>query len=202
MSHNQSLPDASFRRRRRLGDSVPGCLLTIALVLGGSIWGYFKFFHYSKLNTAGSNHKTFVAADNRPAYLEYGRRFRNNFSVSGKAMLQQNHKLIKDFKAGKYKGRESVFEEETKTFINALNTNIADFDGQLVPTNLEKPHINLSKAHGLCYQSVQHLRDAMKEEGPERDRLVKESERLLKEAWKLGTSAIREHTVIWGRDGT
>ena len=202
MSQTQTLQMAVHHRRRRLGDSVPGCLLAIALVLGGSIWGYFKFFHYGALVNAGKNHKTFVAKDNWPAYLEYGRRFRGSVSVSVKGMLQQNYAMISDVKKGKYKDRESVFEADTKAFINVLLESVTDFDGQQVPTVLEKSHIMVSKAHGLCYESVLLLKEAQGEEGAERARLIKEAEKKMQDAWKQGMAGVKEHKRVWSAHGT
>jgi len=44
---------------KRRGDLIPGFLLFVAIVLGGSIWGYFKFLHWRPLSLAGHNHKSF-----------------------------------------------------------------------------------------------------------------------------------------------
>lgn len=202
MSQTANLNTAVHYRRRRLGDSVPGCLLAIALVLGGSIWGYFKFFHYSKLANAGKNHTTFVAKDNWPAYLEYGRRFRTGFALSVEGFLKQNYRLLTDYKKGKYKERDGAFNEETKALIDILLNCITDFDGQQVPTVLEKSHVLLSRSHGLCYESILLLREAHGAEGAERTQLLKESEKKMNEAWKAGTAGSKEHRRVWAAHGT
>ena len=189
-------------RRRRLGDSVPGCLLFIAVVLGGSIWGYFQFIHWRPLVLAGHNHKTFVERKNWPAYLEYGRRFRVGFAFGIKAMCQQNYNLIKKFKKGEYKDDSGAFEADTKDFMNQLLESVQQFDGQEVPKRLEPAHIKVARCHGLCYESVLSLREANKAEGAERERLVKDAEKKAKDAWKMGDAGVKEFFRIWAASGT
>jgi hypothetical protein len=202
MAQVGSVQVAWQKRRRRLGDSVPGCLLFIAIAIGGTIWGYFQFVHWRPLVRAGNAHKTFVQSKNWPAYLEYGRRFRVGFSFGVKAMCTQNYNLIKDFKKGAYKDNPDGFEADTKAFMNGLLESVTQFDGQEVPVRLESPHKKVSKAHGLCYESILFLKEANKAEGAERDRLVKESEKKAKEAWQVGTAGVNEFKRIWSSTGT
>ena len=44
---------------KRRGNIIPGIFLFLAIVIGGSIWAYFKFVHWRPLTLAGRNHKTF-----------------------------------------------------------------------------------------------------------------------------------------------
>lgn len=185
------------RRRRRLGDSIPGCLLFIAIAIGGSIWGYFQFVHWGPLVKAGNNHKTFSQRKNWPAYLEYGRRFRTGFAFGTKAMCQQNYDLLKRFKKGEYKSEPDRFDQDCKEFMNALLESVQQFDSQEVPAVLDAAHRKVSRTHGLCYESVLFLREANHAEGGERDRLVKEAEKKMKEAWKLGDQGVKEFFRIW-----
>ena len=194
--HQASLLTRSGHRRRRLGESVGGCLLTIAIVLGGSIWGYFKFFHYSGLTKAGNNHKVFDEEDNHAAVIEYGRRFRTVFAFQGKAMTKQNWNIIVKFKKGKYKS-EGSFTADIKGFITALHDSIQDFDGQQVPKKLNGAHKKLSLCHKSCYESARALEEAFELEGVEREAKVKEAESKCKEAFKLQDSAVKEYYRIW-----
>ncbi len=202
MSQGGQLQGAWGRRRRRLGDSVPGCLLFIALVIGGSIWTYFKFVHWRPLTLAGNNHKTFDYKKNSAAYLEYGRRMRTGFGYQVRAMCGQNADLIKKFKKGEYKENKSLFDEETSAFCNSLLDSIQQFDGQQVPNVLEKSHAKISKCHKLCYESVQALREAYGSEGAEQTRLVKEAEKKLKDAWVTGSAGVKLHDSIWANTRT
>lgn len=202
MSQGGQLQGAWHRRRRRLGDSVPGCLLFIAVVIGGSIWGYFKFIHWRPLTLAGHNHKTFVQKKNAPAYLEYGRRFRTGFSFQVRTMCVQNADIIKKFKAGEYKEHKDEFDADTSTFCNGLLESIEQFDGQQVPDVLEKSHAKISNSHRLCYESIQALREAYGAEGAEQQQLVREAEKKMKEAWTTGDAGVKLHKAIWDRTGT
>lgn len=190
------------KRRKRLGDSIPGCLLAIALAIGGSIWGYFQFVHWKPLVKAGNNHRTFPYKKNIPAYLEYGRRFRTGFDFGSKGMVKNNYELVKKFKKGAYKDNPGEFDSESKAFMNQLLDSIQQFDGQEVPDVLEKAHRQVARAHGLCYESILFLREANKAEGAERDRLVKESEKKALEAWKTAHAGVTLFYQIWDRTGT
>lgn len=202
MSQGGQLQGAWHRRRRRLGDSVPGCLLFIAIVIGGSIWGYFKFIHWRPLTLAGHNHKTFDYKKNAPAYLEYGRRMRTGFAFQVRAMCGQNAEIIKKFKAGTYKNNKDEFDADTSSFCNSLLESIEQFDGQQVPNVLEKAHAKIANCHRLCYESVQALREAYGSEGAEQQRLLKEAEKKMKEAWTTGDSGVKLHNAIWARTTT
>lgn len=185
------------KRQRRLGESVAGCLLFIAIVLGGSIWAYFKFVHYRPLTQADTNYKTFKEKDNWGAYLEYGRRFRDHFGLQVRNMVSHNQQLITRFKKGEYKNDPDRFENETKEFINALRDDIIDFNGQQVPSSLERSHKGIAKAHRLCYESVLALQAAQASEGAERDKFLKDAERLLRDAWKVGNEGVQEYKRAW-----
>lgn len=202
MVHGGQLQGAWHKRRRRLGDSVPGCLLFIAIVLGGSIWGYFKFVHWRPLVNAGHNHKTFDYKKNPNAFLEYGRRMRTFFAFQVRGMCDQNKDLIKKFKAGEYKEHKDVFEQDASNLCNAMLDTIQQFDGQEVPNVLNASHSKISAAHRLCYESVQSLREAYDAEGAEQSRLVKEAEKKLKEAQATGATGVKEFYSIWARTST
>ncbi|MBT9587852.1 hypothetical protein IV102_31245 [bacterium] len=202
MSQVGNVQVAWQKRRRRLGDSVPGCLLFIAVVIGGSIWAYFQFVHWRPLARAGNNNKNFQQSKNWPAYLEYGRRFRTGFKFGVKAMCTQNYTMIKRFKQGDFKDSPDQFDNEAKEYMNQLLESVIQFDGQEVPIRLDKPHKKISKAHGLCYESILFLKDANKAEGVERAQLVKEAEKKAKEAWTIGQSGVREMEHIWNTTGT
>ncbi len=191
-----SLLRRSGLRRRRLGESVGGCLLMIAIVLGGSIWGYFKFFHYGNLTKAGNNHVVFDEEDNHGAVIEYGRRFRQHFAIQGRAMTKQNWDMIVKFKKGKYKS-ENAFTADVKGFITALHDSISDFDGQQVPKKLNGSHSKMSLCHKACYESTRALEEAWSLEGAERDAKVKEAESKCKEAFKLQQSSVLEYQRVW-----
>lgn len=202
MSQGGQLQGAWGRRRRRLGDSVPGCLLFIAIVIGGSIWSYFKFIHWRPLTLAGHNHKTFAYKKNSAAYLEYGRRMRTGFGYQVRGMCQQNADMIKKFKRGEYKENKAEFDTDTSTFCNTLLDFIQQFDGQQVPDVLERSHAKISSCCRLCYESTQALREAYGAEGAEQTRLVKEAEKKLKEAWETGNAGVKLHDSIWARTST
>lgn len=200
MSQGGQLQRAWHRRRRRLGDSVPGCLLFIAIVIGGTMWGYFKFFHWRDLVNAGHNHKTFDYKKNSAAYLEYGRRMRTGFSFQVRAMCGQNADIIKKFKKGEYREHKAEFDADTSAFCDSLLDSIQQFDGQQVPNILEKSHAKIAACHRLCYESVQALREAYGAEGAEQARLLKEAEKKLKEAYTTGSAGVKLHNDIWLRN--
>lgn len=202
MQRGNQVQGAWYKRRRRLGDSVPGCLLFIGIVLGGSIWAYFKFVHWRPLTLAGHNFKTFQYKQNIPAYLEYGRRMRNGFASQVKAMCSQNSDIITKMKAGKYKDNKADFDRDTTDFCNSLLESIQQFDGQQVPDVLAKSHAKVANCHRLCYESVQSLREAYVAEGAEQARLIKEAEKKYREAWAQGTAGVREHQEVWSRTST
>lgn len=54
---------------KRRGNFLPGFLLFLAIVLGGAIWGYFKFVHWRPLVNAGHNHRTFAYKSAQPERL-------------------------------------------------------------------------------------------------------------------------------------
>jgi len=197
MSQGGQLQGAWHRRRRRLGDSVPGCLLFIAIVIGGTIWGYFKFIHWRPLTLAGHNHKTFPYKKNVPAYLEYGRRMRSGFAFQVRAMVAQNASLIKKFKSKEYQDNKEQFEADTSEFCNVLLDSIQQFDGQQVPDVLNKEHTNISICHRLCYESTLLLIQAYGAEGAEQSKLLKQSENKMKEAWKYGDSGVKQFFLEW-----
>lgn len=202
MVHGGQLQGAWHKRRRRLGDSVPGCLLFIAIVIGGSIWGYFKFVHWRHLTLAGKHHVTFDYKKNVAAYLEYGRRVRTGFAFQVKAMTDQNRDLIKKFKSGEYKDSKEAFDADTTTLCNALLDSIQQFDGQQVPNVLNSPHTKIAICHRLVYESVQALREAYAAEGAEQTRLLKEAEKKQKDAFTQGSAGVREFYAIWARTST
>jgi|EP01012_Entosiphon_sulcatum_P034902 hypothetical protein len=197
MVHGGQLQGAWHKRRRRLGDSVPGCLLFIAIVLGGIIWGYFKFIHWRPLVNAGHMHKTFPYKKNPPACLEYGRRMRTFFSFQARAMCDQNKELIKKFKAGDYKDHKDLFDADCSALCNSMLDTIQQFDGQEVPDLLNAPHTKISTAHKYCYESVQSLVEAYGAEGAEQSRLVKEAEKKLSQAAAAESTGIKEFNSIW-----
>lgn len=202
MSQGGQLQGAWHRRRRRLGDSVPGCLLFIALIIGGSIWGYFKFVHWRPLTLAGKNHKTFPYKKNIPAYLEYGRRMRSGFAFQIRGMVSQNAQLIKKFKTKEYKDNKAQFDTDTTEFCNLLLDSITQFDGQQVPDVLNQEHTKISICHRLCYESTLLLVQAYGAEGAEQDKLVKESEKKMKEAWKYGDGGVKQFFTDWAKTPT
>ncbi|MBS2036650.1 hypothetical protein JST97_16790 [bacterium] len=202
MVHGGQLQGAWHKRRRRLGDSVPGCLLFIAIVIGGSIWGYFKFVHWRPLTRAGHNHTTFDYKKNIPAYLEYGRRMRTGFSFQITAMCDQNRTIINNYKKGEYKGHSDTFESDCTTLCNALLDSIQQFDGQQVPNVLDKAHSKIANCHRLVFESIQALREADAAEGADHQRLIKEAEKKAKEAYTQGMAGVREYNAVWTRTST
>lgn len=197
MSQSGTLDRAWGRRRRRLGDSVPGCLLFIALVLGGSIWGYFKFVHWRDLVNADTRYKTFVEKKNWAAYLEYGRRFRQHYDVSTSMMTKQCHDIVKRYEKGEYKGNAEQLQREIQEYKNALLESIQEFNGQEVPQTLEKPHKQIAAAHRLCYESMLELEAAAATEGAESTTYAKNARKKCNEAYKMQAAGKALFYQLW-----
>lgn len=187
------------RRRSRLGESTMGCLLMIALVLGGSIWAYFKFFAYRLLVNADAPNAitTFEAKENPPAYLEYGRRFRDQFAQQVKHMVGQQQQMLTRFKKGEYKNSPEKLDQQLKEFINALNDSVSDFNGQQVPSTLKASHVNVARCYRLCYESALALQAAAGSEGAERTSYLKQADKLLLDAWRAGSTGVTQHKQLW-----
>lgn len=183
--------------RQRRGTGIAGCLVALALVLGLTVWGYFKFFHYAKLVNAGHNHQTFAEQTNWPAVLEYGRRVRTNFSVSATAMTRQNDQILRKFQRGEYDHNTEAFERETSEFIDLLLQDVTQFDSQQVPKFLDSPHIKISKAHGQCYETMVNLRAASSSQGAERTGYLRKAVENAKEATQSGNTGLTEFRRIW-----
>ena len=182
---------------RTRDDFINGLAIVLwaALCTACGLWSLYILHCHHGL--AGHNHKTFRYKKNAPAYLEYGRRFRTGFGFQVRAMCGQNADIIKKFKAGAYKEHKDEFEADTTAFCNALLESIEQFDGQSVPDVLEKSHIKISNCHRLCYESVQALREAYSSEGAEQQRLVREAEKKLKDAWTTGDAGVKLFNAIW-----
>jgi len=181
----------------------------LAIVLWGALctacglWSLYVFTGpHCTWTLAGHNHPTFRYKKNAPAYLEYGRRMRTGFGFQVRAMCGQNADLIKKFKAGEYKDRRDEFNADTSAYCNALLESIEQFDGQQVPDVMEKSHAKISNCHRLCYESIQALREAYSSEGAEQQRLLKEAEKKMKEAWTTGDAGLKLHNAIWARTKT
>lgn len=187
------------RRRSRLGESTMGCLLMIAVVLGGTIWGYFKFFAYRGLVNADAPGQvvSFAERENWPAYLEYGRRFRDHFAQQVKHMVTQQQTLITRFKKGDFKSDGEKLEQLLTEYINSLNDSIADFNGQQVPSTLKTSHISVAKCYRLCYESALALRSAQASEGIDRTTYLKQADDLLLKAWRAGNAGVTQHRQLW-----
>jgi len=198
MRHNGQLQIASARRRGRLGESVAGCLFAIALVLGGCIWGYFRFVHWKPLVQAETGFKTFQDKKNWPARLEYGRRLRGPFDIAVRGMADQVFQRVKRYKKGEFKEDKALFEQECKTFKDQLLTSISDFNGQEVPATLEKPHRMMARVHKLCYEATLSLETAEASEGLDRERAIADAEKKAKEAWQTSRAAVLMFQRIWG----
>jgi hypothetical protein len=187
------------RRRGRLGESTMGCLLFIALVLGGSIWAYFKFVAYRHLVNADAPKAitTFDPKENPPAYLEYGRRFRDQFAQQVRFMVSQQQTMITRFKKGEYKNNPEKLEQQLKEYINALNDSVSDFNGQQVPAPLKNSHVNVAKCYRLCYESALALQSAAASEGADRTMFLKQADDLLLKAWRAGNAGVTLHKQLW-----
>lgn len=168
-----------------------------ALLLGGSIWGYFKFAHYRYLTNAGHNHVTFRRQVNWSAYLEYGRRIRNNFNVSVPAMTHQNYEILRKYRRGGYHNQSDLFYAESQAYIDLLLESVTQLDTQQVPDVLERAHISLSKAHGLCYETMVELRLAHESEGAEKAMYLKSAQKKADEAFKTGNQGIADFKRLW-----
>ena len=202
MANKGYVQRASGRRRGRMGESVVGCLFAIALVLGGSIWAYFRFIHWKPLVTAETNFRTFQDKKNWSARLEYGRRVRGPFDIAVRGMADQAFQMVKRYKKGEWKNNESEFEQECKAFKDALLNSISEFNGQEVPITLEKPHRLMARVHKLCYEVVLELELAQASEGAEREKALTTAEKKAKEAWQTSRTATDMFHRVWGATNT
>lgn len=189
-------------RRRRSGNSIVGCLLFFALTMFVAVWGYFKFYHYRNLVNAGHNHITFKHRVNWSAYLEYGRRFRGGFKVTVAAMTSQNYNMVQRYKKGAFTNHSDLFYAETQAYIDLLLDSVTQLDAQQVPEVLERAHIDLSRAHGLCYETVLELRLAHETEGAERANHLRNAQKYAEEASKTGNRGIADMERAWANTKT
>ena len=187
----------------RSRNDLVAVLLWTAVCTAGGLWSLDNRpgpCGYSRCHgLAGHNRNIFSYKKNPAAYLEYGRRMRTGFGYQVRAMCGQNADLIKKFKAGDYKEHKEVFESETNSFCNSRLESLEIFDHQQVPDVLEKSHAKISSSHRLCYESIQALKEAFSAEGAEQKRLVRESEKKLKEAWITGDAGVKLHNKIWAK---
>ena len=174
------------------GTSILGCLLLLALVLGGGMWGYHRFFYYAPLVKAGSNHQLFSERENRSAYLEYVGRVRTRHGPSVVAMLNHNQQILRQFRSKGYSKGTEAFERDSAEFIRLLRDSVIEFDSQAVPQVLEPAHRQLSRAHGLCYETVVLLREAQAAEGAEREQLLKAAREKARQANYSGNQGLRD----------
>jgi len=173
-----------------------GWLLWSFLALGPLVWGYEKFFNWTPTCHCHRRQRTFSANASPVAYRNYAMRV-IAFAPRVKAMVGRNADLIKNFKSGRYKQHKEDFDADTSAFCNSLLESIEQFEGQQVPDVLEKSHIKISNCHRLCYESIQALREAYSSEGAEQQRLLKEAEKKMKEAWTTGDAGFKLHKAVW-----
>ena len=139
------------------------------------------------------------ALSSKAAFMEYGRRMRTGFAFQVRAMCRQNGEILTKFKAGGYDLHPDDFETETSSFCSALLESIQQFDGQAVPDVLERSHVQISRCHGLCYDSIEVLRKAYSSHGEERLRLLHLAESAAKKAWQTGYAGVKLHNETWER---
>ena len=141
--------------------------------------------------------RVFQSSKNWPAYLEYGHRFDSGFRVGVKAMCTINYRLIEQFKNGELSGEE--WESQSRQFLQQLNVSLEQLDSQQVPDLMVRPHHKISRAHGLCYESILFAREAHKVQGEARQLLLVDAEKKVKQAWCLGDAGCQEFSVIWAQ---
>lgn len=172
----------------------------VVLCSGCGLWSLHSLAgSYCVYTLKGHGHTNFSFKKNPAAYLEYGRRMRTGFAFQVRAMCGQNAELINKFRTGGYEGQREVFDNETTAFANALLESVELFDGQQVPDVMEKSHAKIANCHRLCYESVQALREAYGAEGADQERLIREADKKMKEAWTTGDAGVKLHNAIGAR---
>jgi hypothetical protein len=185
-------------RKRRLGMSTVGCLLMIAITLGGSIWGYYTFIHYRPLVNAEKNVLVYTdTPETHNATLEYGRRFRDQYRIAVNTMLQTNQRLLTKLKRGEAAKDPALFQQNCSEFIENLLAGVSDFNAQQVPSVLKSSHVQMAKAYRCCYESALAMTKAIKAEGPDRKLFIQEAEKKYVEAYKAGGAGTAEHARVW-----
>ncbi len=176
---------ARLRRRRRAGESFGGCLFMIALVLGGSIWGYFKFFQNRALIQAGHNHNV-DKNHNREAELAYMHKLRdthfgNMARIRGDLSVFFNDVTVKK----KYTMNDSgSFDQRYTELVGELRDHVEEFDQLLVPELMNNAHAKISHSHKTYYESLLLLKKGFYEEKDDQKRDYKEARKTFAAAWK------------------
>jgi hypothetical protein len=172
------------RRSRRAGESFVGCLFLIALVMGGSIWGYFKFVQNRPLVKAGHNH-TVSKDSNREAELAYTHRMRTtHFNQMLEIRGELSTFFLDTIKKKKYAADKAGFEQKDYELVQRLRDHVEDFDSLVVPQIMNAAHVKISHSHKTFYEALVMLSKGYYEEKADQARDYKEAMRLLNAGWR------------------
>ncbi|MBT9588321.1 hypothetical protein IV102_33595 [bacterium] len=180
---------------------MPWWLGRLCILFVYSVWFCFQlsqqldsmhFYHPPCLRYTPPS-RVFQSSKNWPAYLEYGHRFDSGFRVGVKAVCTINCRLIEQFQRGEW----AEWESQSRQFLKELSVSLEQLDGQQVPDLMVPPHHKISRAHGLCYESILFAREAQQVQGEARQLLLRDAEKKAKEACRLGDAGCQEFLVIW-----
>ena len=131
----------------------------IALVLGGSIWGYFKFVQNRSLVLAGTRHIV-DKSGNRDAQMAYSHKLRETHFGAMNRIRGDLQQFFNDvISKKKYSTNDAgPFEQRYTELVAELRDHVEEFDQLMVPEPINGPHIKISHSHKWFYEALIVLR--------------------------------------------
>lgn len=178
-------------QRARRGQGFSGCLIVIALILGGAIFAWNKFGKYHRLVVAGGE-PTLLQTDNLAGKIEYERAWREH----NKGWTVNNRNLVNKFytqvASGKIKDR-SEFDQRSTEILQSLLDGVESLDMHAVPKEYVAGHRAVGLGYRHFYECMMSLQKVYGMEGAERKTALEDTYKTLSDGWQSSTSG--EHIL-------
>jgi hypothetical protein len=184
-------------RHQRRGESFGGCLLMIALVLGGTMFAWNKWGRYRPLIKAGDG-ITVLKGDEPGAAVEYNRSFREKNYLLSHGVRDTVNRFYIDTNKGKYKDK-AEFEQKVHEVYQLLLDGIDNQEMHSVPKEHLEAHKSLSLSYRHFYECVSAIEQAYYLEGDEKKKLMTLAQQELTTGWKLsmkGTTSLESKIPV------
>ena len=195
MNLSSALSSPHRIHRRRGESSFGSCLLMIVIALGGAMFMWGKFGKNRCLIRAGQ--QCVIAKEfSQDADQEYKRHYRDRHRANTEQSRTLVNKLYTDTIKGKYKDKNSDFDQAYNEADQKLIDSITELDQNTVPPYLGANHKRLSASYRPLYESAEATKAAFYAEGDEKKKSFELAKQKLDLGWKESQIAM---DAIWNQ---
>ncbi len=182
---------------RPRGDAPVNCLIMIILVIVGSVWAYYHFFHDRALENAGKDIVITNSTDDA-ARNNYVGRMRDRHIPSVRNWGSQTREACRQVMYGKLTGAEAI-ESRFNQMDMRLRDLIEEVNSQSAPKEFARVHRQLAESIGLYWKAMEKTKQGVAaKEADQQKRLYAEARGLLAKADTSFNSAERAIKRVTG----